>query len=121
MAREALAAAPARGPLEAARRHHAERAGIAAELPGARERQAKARESEATAGVDAAAARSAVEEARTAREAAAAALAESRDVGGRLAAERDAFRAVIAPAGLEDARRSGWRAPSPRGIGRRTR
>ena len=50
-AREALAAAPARGPLEAARRHHAERAGIAAELPGARERQAKARESEATAGV----------------------------------------------------------------------
>ena len=51
VAREALAAAPARGPLEAARRHHAERAGIAAELPGARERQAKARESEATAGV----------------------------------------------------------------------
>ena len=101
VAREALAAAPARGPLEAARRHHAERAGIAAELPGARERQAKARESEATAGVDAAAARSAVEEARTAREAAAAALAESRDVGGRLAAERDAFRAVVAPGGLD--------------------
>ena len=101
VAREALATAPARGPLEAARRHHAERAGIAAELPGARERQAKARESEATAGVDAAAARSAVEEARTAREAAAAALAESRDVGGRLAAERDAFRAVVAPTGLD--------------------
>ena len=51
VAREALAAAPARGPLEAARRHHAERASIAAELPGARERQAKARESEATAGI----------------------------------------------------------------------
>ena len=102
VAREALTAAPARGPLEAARRHHAERAGIAAELPGARERQAKARESEATAGVDAAAARSAVAEARTAREVAAAALAESRDVGGRLAAERDAFRAVVAPAGLDE-------------------
>ena len=71
--------------------HHAERAGIAAELPGARERQAKARESEATAGVDAAAARPPSTEARAAREAAAAALAESRDVGGRLAAERDAL------------------------------
>ena len=32
-AREAVAAAPARGPLEQARRHHAERASIAAELP----------------------------------------------------------------------------------------
>ena len=101
VAREALAAAPPRGPLETARRHHAERASIAAELPGARERQAKARESEATAGSDAAAARAAVEEARVAREAAAVTLAESRDVGGRLAAERDAFRAVVAPAGLD--------------------
>jgi exonuclease SbcC len=100
-AREAVAAAPARGPLELARRHHAERASIAAELPGARDRQAKARESEATAGSDAVAARAAVEEARAAREAAATTLADAREVGGTLAAERDALRAVTAPAGVD--------------------
>ncbi len=100
-AREAVAAAPARGPLEEARRRHAERAGIAAELPGARERQAKARDADALAGADAAAARSAVEAARLARDASAAALAEARDAGSRVAAERDALRAVAAPAGLD--------------------
>jgi DNA repair protein SbcC/Rad50 len=100
-AREAVGAAPARGPLEQARRHHAERASITAELPGALERQAKARESEATAGSDAAAARSAVDEARAVRESAAATLAEARDVGSRLRAERDALRAVVAPDGLD--------------------
>ncbi len=100
-AREAVRAAPARGPLEQARRHHAERASVAAELPGARERQAKARASEATAGSDAAKARAAVDQARTTRESAAAALTEARDGGSRLAAERDALRAVVAPAGLD--------------------
>ncbi len=100
-AREAVRAAPARGPMEQARRHHAERAGIAAELPGARERQAKARASEATAGSDAASARAALDQARATRESAAAALAEAREVGSRLAAERDALRAVVAPAGLD--------------------
>ena len=87
--------------MEQARRHHTERATIAAELPGARDRQAKARESEATAGSDAAAARAAVDEARVARESAAAALAEARDVGSRLKAEWDALRAVVAPARLD--------------------
>ena len=74
---------------------------IAAELPGARDRQAKARESEATAGSDAAAARAAVDEARVARESAADALADARDVGSRLKAERDALHGVVAPAGLD--------------------
>src|SRR5690606_35167257 len=41
-ARERLAAAPARGPLEQARRDHAELAAIRAELPGVRERHEKA-------------------------------------------------------------------------------
>ena len=107
-AREAIAAAPSRAVLEVARRHHAERAGIAAELPGALERHAKAREADETAGTDAAAARDAVDAARAAREATAAGLAEAREAGSRLAAERDAVRAVVAPAGLDalDSRRS---------------
>ena len=112
---------PPRGPLETARRHHAERAGIAAELPGARDRQAKARESEATAGSDAAAARAAVDEARAAREAAAAALAESRGTsvaGSRRSGTRSG----------RSSRPRGWtrstgagRAPSSRATGRRPR
>ena len=107
-AREAVAAAPARGPLEAARRHHAERREIAAELPGARERHTKARDADAAAGADATAARTASDEARGALGVAAAALAEAREAGSRIAAERDAFRAVVGPAGLDalDDRRS---------------
>ncbi len=107
-AREAVAAAPPRGPLEAARRHHAERREIAAELPGARERHTKARDADAAAGADATAARTASDEARGALGVAAAALAEAREAGSRIAAERDAFRAVVGPAGLDalDERRS---------------
>jgi exonuclease SbcC len=107
-AREAIAAAPSRAVLELARRHHAERADIAAELPGALERHAKAREADETAGADAAAAREAVDAARAVREATAAELAEAREAGSRLAAERDALRAIVAPAGLDalDSRRS---------------
>ena len=107
-AREAVTAAPARGPLEEARRHHAERREIAAELPGARERHTKARDADAAAGADATAARAAFDEARAALGVAAAALAEAREAGGRIAAEREALRAVVAPAGLDalDDRRS---------------
>nr|MBA3907788.1 AAA family ATPase [Pseudonocardiales bacterium] len=60
-AREAVTAAPSRAVLELARRHHAELAGVVAELPGARERHAKSREADAAAGTDATAARDAVE------------------------------------------------------------
>jgi exonuclease SbcC len=107
-ARDAIATAPSRAVLELARRHHAEQAGIAAELPGALERHAKAREADETACSDAAAAREAVDAARAVREATAAELAEAREAGSRLAAERDAVRAVVAPAGLDalDSRRS---------------
>ncbi len=100
-AREAVAAAPSRAALELARRHHAERAAVAAELPGARERQVKAQDADVAAATDAASARAAVDAARTARDAAAVALAEAREAGSRIAAERDTLRAVVAPAGLD--------------------
>jgi exonuclease SbcC len=100
-AREQLAAAPARGPLEQARRDHAELATITAELPGARERHEKAAAAYTTAANDAADARVGMEEARTARDAAAALLAERQDVVRRLVAERDALRAIAVPAGLD--------------------
>jgi exonuclease SbcC len=118
-AREAVSAAPSRAVLELGRRHHAERAGIAAELPGALEQHTKAREADAQAGADAAAAREAVEVDRAARDAAAAQLAEAREAGSRLAAERDAVRAVVAPAGLDalDNRRSAAAAALERAVG----
>ncbi|TWF75595.1 exonuclease SbcC [Pseudonocardia hierapolitana] len=100
-ARERLAAAPARGPLEHARRDHAELATITAELPGARERHEKAAAAYTTAANDAADARAGMEEARTARDAATALLAERQDVVRRLVAERDALRAIAVPAGLD--------------------
>ncbi len=83
-ARERLAAAPARGPLEQARRHHAELATITAELPGARERHEKASAAYITAANDAADARAGMEEARTARDAAAALLADRQEAVRRL-------------------------------------
>ncbi len=107
--REQLAAAPARGPLEQARRDHAELATLTAELPGARERHLKTRHAEETAARDALAARSALDAARSARDIAAAAVEAAREVGRRLSGERDALRAPTLPAGLDalDQRRSG--------------
>ncbi|WP_296377903.1 SMC family ATPase [Pseudonocardia sp.] len=107
--REQLAAAPARGPLEQARRDHAELAALTAELPGARERHLKTRHAEETAAREALAARSALDTARAARDTAAAAVEAAREAGRRLAAERDALRTPTLPAGLDalDQRRSG--------------
>ncbi|WP_219417868.1 AAA family ATPase, partial [Pseudonocardia nigra] len=101
-ARERLAAAPARGPLEQARRHHAELAGCVAELPGARERHEKAGAAYVTAAGDAADARAAVDEARGARDAAAQALAAAQDAVRRHTAERDGLLALTVPAGLDE-------------------
>ncbi|OZM77320.1 AAA family ATPase [Pseudonocardia sp. MH-G8] len=100
-ARERLSAAPARGPLEQARRHHAELATLTAELPGARERHEKAAAAYTTAANDAADAHGGVEEARAVRDAAAARLTEREEYGRRLAAERHALAAIAPPAGLD--------------------
>ncbi|WP_425570889.1 hypothetical protein, partial [Pseudonocardia adelaidensis] len=100
-AREGLAAAPARGPLEQARRDHAEFAAFHAELPGARERHEKAAAAYTTAANDAVDARAGMEESRAAREAAAALRAERQDAVHRLVAEHDALRALAVPAGLD--------------------
>jgi exonuclease SbcC len=107
--REQLAVAPARGPLEQARRDHAELAALTAELPGARKRHLKTLHADETAAREAAAARSALDVARSARDAAEAALAAAREVGRRLVAERDALRTPSLPPGLDalDQRRSG--------------
>ncbi|MEN3269389.1 SMC family ATPase, partial [Pseudonocardia sp.] len=107
-ARERLAAAPARGPLEQARRHHAELVDLTAELPGARERHEKASAAYATAVSDAADARASVEDARSRRDDAAVALTSAQEAVRRLTAERDGLRSVAVPAGLDalDRRRS---------------
>lgn len=107
--REQLAAAPARGPLEQARRDHAELATLTAELPGARERHVTTRHADETAARDALAARSALDVARSARDTASAAMEAARAEGSRLTAERDALRTPTLPAGLDalDQRRSG--------------
>jgi DNA repair protein SbcC/Rad50 len=108
MARERLAAAPARGPLEQVRRDHAERAVLAGELPGVQERHEKARHADDTATRAAATAREAVDAARALRDTAAGALGEARGTALRLGSERAALRAVAVPAGLDvlDRRRS---------------
>ena len=100
-ARERLAGAPSRGPLEQARRDHAEMAGLTAELPGARERHEKASATYATAVRDAADARAALDAARATRDTAEAALTAAQDAVRRLAGERQALVAVAVPAGLE--------------------
>ncbi|MHA6618583.1 AAA family ATPase [Pseudonocardia sp. DLS-67] len=100
-ARERLAGAPARGPLEQARRQHAELGTLTAELPGARERHEKAAAAYTTAASDAVDARAGMEGTRTDRDAAAALLAERQDAVHRLVAERDALRAIAVPAGLD--------------------
>jgi DNA repair protein SbcC/Rad50 len=100
-ARERLATAPARRPLEQARRDHAELTALTAELPGARERHEKAAAAYATAVHDAADALTGVEKARAGRDAAAALLTDRQEVVRRLLAERDALRAITLPAGLD--------------------
>jgi len=107
-ARDRLAAAPARGPLEQARRHHAELGALTAELPGARDRHAKAVAAEGAAARDAADVAGALDAVRTEGAAAAAALTATRDAEHRIIGERDRLRTVTTPAGLAvlDRRRS---------------
>ncbi|MHA6784247.1 AAA family ATPase [Pseudonocardia saturnea] len=100
-ARDALAVAPERGPLELVRARHAERVTLTADLPGLRDRHAKALAAYDTAARDAADARSALDAARTVRDTAAAAASAAQESVRRLAAERDALRALAVPAGLD--------------------
>lgn len=107
-AREQVAAAPARGPLEQVRRRHAESARLAAELPLAEERHAKVRSAYTAAEAAAVSAAEAVTAARTVRDSRVTALGEARAAVTRVAAERDSLRAVTIPSGLDvlDRRRS---------------
>ena len=101
-AREALDAAPVRGPLEQAQRLYAELAEITAALPGFRARRAAAVDVEAAAQLATATAQRAAEAARVAREHAAGVLTRADDAARQLATERDALRAVVRPEGLDE-------------------
>ncbi|HEY6424469.1 MAG TPA: SMC family ATPase [Pseudonocardiaceae bacterium] len=101
-AREQRAAAPDRGPLERARRSHAELATALAERPRAQQTQAEARTAYAAAVTAAAEAAGAVGDARTAREGAAADLAADREAAACLADEREQLIGLRVPSGLED-------------------
>ncbi|MBW0089497.1 SMC family ATPase [Pseudonocardia sp. KRD-184] len=100
-ARDALAAAPERGPLELVRARHAELASLTADLPGLRDRHAKSLAAYDTAARDAADARTALDAARAARDAAASAAATAAEAVRRLVGERDGLRALAVPAGLD--------------------
>jgi len=107
-ARERLAAAPSREPLQQVCRDHVELAALAVELPGARERHDTARTAYDTAARTAAAARTALDAARANRDDADTALTAAQDTVRRLTAERDSLRNLAVPAGLDqlDHRRS---------------
>jgi exonuclease SbcC len=100
-ARDAVVGAPARGPLERARRDHAARSALVAELPGVRERLDKARAADEVAAREAAHAREALDAARTARDGATADAERAADAARRLEQERAGLRAVRVPAGLD--------------------
>ncbi|QJY49822.1 AAA family ATPase [Pseudonocardia broussonetiae] len=100
-ARDALAAAPERGPLELVRARHAELASLTADLPGLRDRHAKSLAAYDTAARDAADARTALDTARAVRDAAATAAATAGETVRRLVGERDGLRALAVPAGLD--------------------
>jgi exonuclease SbcC len=101
-AREQLAAAPDRGPLERARRNHAELATTLADRPGAQQTQAGARAVYAAAVAAAAEAAYTVGDARTARDGAAADLAAAHEGAQRLDDERELLTGLHVPAGLDD-------------------
>ncbi len=100
-ARDAVTAGPPRGPLERARRDHAARVTLTADLPGVRERLDKARAADEVAAREAAHARAALDAARTARDTAAAEADRTADAVRRLTAERDGLRALRVPPGLD--------------------
>jgi exonuclease SbcC len=101
-ARDALAAAPDRGPLEQARRNHAEQRRILAEVPSARTDLELAATRLEQASEESIAAGHAVESSRTARETTATAAATANDLVRRLTAEAESLAAVALPAGLAE-------------------
>ncbi|WP_214368694.1 AAA family ATPase [Pseudonocardia sp. H11422] len=100
-AREARAAAPERGPLEQARRDHADLTAALAARPGAQETYAAALAAYESATAASASAGEAVEAARSDRDRAAAALVAARDRAQRLADERDRLTGLRIPDGLD--------------------
>ena len=102
-ARALLAAAPERGPLERARRDHADLAAALAARPAAVEALAAARSAEEKAARQAEEAEEAATAAVAARESAAASLTVARTALGRLVDERALLAAVHPPAGLDAA------------------
>ncbi len=101
-ARQQRAAAPDRGPLERARRNHAELATALADRPHAQQAHAAARAAYATAVAAAAQAAGAVEDARTARDRSAADLEAARETAQRLADEHARLVKLRVPTGLDD-------------------
>ncbi|PZS37730.1 MAG: hypothetical protein DLM62_17635 [Pseudonocardiales bacterium] len=95
-AREQRAAAPDRGPLERARRDHADLAAALAGRPGNQQAHAAARAAYDTARAAATTAAGAIEDARAARDSAVADLDAAREAGQRLASRA---RATYRPAG----------------------
>ncbi len=101
-AREQRAAAPDRGPLERARRNHAELATALADRPRAQQVHAAARETYAAAVAAAAEAAGAVDDARMTRDRATADLTAARKDAQRLADERERLIGLCVPTGLDD-------------------
>jgi DNA repair protein SbcC/Rad50 len=101
-AREQRAAAPDRGPLERARRNHAELASALADRPRAQQIHVAARETYATAVAAAAEAAGAVDDARMTRDRATADLTAARKDAQRLADERERLIGLCMPTGLDD-------------------
>ena len=101
-ARQALSAAPDRGPLEEARRGYAEQRRILTDVPAARADVEAAANRLQQAADNAEAASSLVETSRSARDAADADAAAARAVVDRLVAETERLGAVTLPAALDD-------------------
>ena len=101
-ARNRLAAAPDRGPLDRALRDHADLARVTAQIPAARAAARDAADSLAVAIKDAGTAGIAVETARTARDVAQMTVTELAAQVDRLAAEIVLLQAVIVPDGLDE-------------------
>lgn len=100
-ARDALRAAPRRGPLEQALRDHAELATLDARRPGLVTAHDDARDAAEVATRAAEAARAAVDDARGARDQASDGHDAAAGAVAAIGAERDALRRAVAPEGLD--------------------
>lgn len=107
LARQALSAAPDRGPLEEARRGYVEQRRILTDVPAARADVDAAVGRLQQAGAQAEIASTLVETSRSARDAAAADAAAATSTVARLVAESESLGAVALPAGLDDLGRRG--------------